>query len=66
MKSIILLIVLGLIIFSTRSFSQSSRVLDYIYSISGEKTIAGQHNKEPNAEPAMWTEYINETTVKYP
>ena len=66
MKSIKLLIVLGLVVFSSRSFSQSSRVLDYIYSISGEKTIAGQHNKEPNAEPAMWTEYINETTGKYP
>lgn len=45
---------------------QSHQVLDFINSISGEKTIAGQHNKEPNAKPAMWTEFIKETTGKYP
>jgi mannan endo-1,4-beta-mannosidase len=46
--------------------SQSSQVLEYIHSISGEKTISGQHNKEPNSKPAMWTEFIKETTGKYP
>lgn len=42
------------------------QVLDYLYSISGKKIIAGQHNKEPNAEPTKWTDYIYETTGKYP
>jgi len=45
---------------------RQSQVLDYLYSISGKKTLAGQHNKEPNAVPAMWTDYIKETTGKYP
>jgi len=55
-----------MIVSGSKTFSQSSQVLKYLYSISGEKTIAGQHNKEPNAKPAMWTEYIKETTGKYP
>ncbi|MFH6985713.1 glycosyl hydrolase [Marinoscillum luteum] len=42
------------------------KVLDYLYSISGKQIIAGQHNKEPNAEPAKWTDYIQATTGKYP
>ena len=42
------------------------QVLDYLYSISGKQIIAGQHNKEPNAEPTKWTDYIYETTGKYP
>lgn len=61
-----LLIILILIIPGTQTFSQSSQVLKYLYSISGKKTIAGQHNKEPNAKPAMWTDFIKETTGKYP
>lgn len=46
--------------------SQESKVLKYLYEISGEKIIAGQHNKEPNSNPNKWTEYIKETTGKYP
>ena len=42
------------------------KTLDYLYSISGEKTLSGQHNREPNAQPAMWTDYIHETTGQYP
>ncbi|MEQ8581504.1 MAG: glycosyl hydrolase [Marinoscillum sp.] len=41
-------------------------VLDYLYGISGKQIIAGQHNKEPNAEPAKWTDYIKATTGQYP
>lgn len=61
-------IVLGLaFIFSLNSMhSQNSRVLDFLYEISGEKIIAGQHNKEPNSDPDRWTEYIKETTGSYP
>lgn len=44
----------------------SSQVLPYLYSISGTKTLSGQHNREPNAEPAKWTNYIQETTGTYP
>jgi mannan endo-1,4-beta-mannosidase len=43
-----------------------SKVLNYLYSISGSKTVAGQHNREPIFEPAKWTNAIHETTGKYP
>jgi len=46
--------------------TQRSKTLDFIYSISGKKTLAGQHNKEPNADPDRWTRFIKETTGKYP
>ena len=46
--------------------TQSSQVLDYLNTISGKRTLTGQHNREPNAVPAMWTDFIKETTGKYP
>ena len=46
--------------------ARKSEVLNYLYSISGKQTLAGQHNREPNADPDRWTEFINETTGKYP
>jgi len=46
--------------------TQSFKSLDYIKSISGKKTLAGQHNKEPNADPDKWTRFIKETTGLYP
>ncbi|QCR24800.1 glycoside hydrolase [Pontibacter sp. SGAir0037] len=42
------------------------KTLDYLYRISGTKTIAGIHNREPNASPARWTEEIYKTTGQYP
>ena len=30
------------------------------------KTIAGQHNRQPNSQPAMWTDSIYAATGKYP
>ncbi len=50
----------------SNSNPQSFLSLDYIKSISGKKTLAGQHNKEPNADPDKWTRFIKETTGKYP
>ena len=49
-----------------RAFAQSTKVLPYLQHISGTQTLAGQHNKEPNAEPTKWTDYIYRTTGKYP
>lgn len=40
--------------------------LNYLYSISGSKTLSGIHNREPNATPAVWTDKIFTTTGKYP
>jgi mannan endo-1,4-beta-mannosidase len=42
------------------------KVLNYIRSISGSKTIAGQHNREPNWEPAKWSKAIQGTTGRWP
>lgn len=42
------------------------KTLNYLYTISGSKTITGIHNREPNASPARWTEEVFTTTGKYP
>jgi len=40
--------------------------LNYLYSISGSKTVAGIHNREPNAAPARWTNEVYSATGKFP
>ncbi|HYG40436.1 MAG TPA: carbohydrate-binding protein [Cytophagales bacterium] len=61
------LFTLFLILFSSLSYSQTSfKTLNYLYSISGNHTVAGQHNKEPNSDPDKWTEWIKATTGNYP
>jgi mannan endo-1,4-beta-mannosidase len=42
------------------------KTLNYLYSIAGTKTVAGIHNREPNATPAVWTDSIFATTGKFP
>lgn len=67
-------VLIGIILFSscTNNFEiskdrvRSLKVLDYLNRISGKQTLAGQHNREPNDEPTKWTDYIKETTGKYP
>jgi hypothetical protein len=44
----------------------NSKVLNYLYKISGLKTISGQHNREPNSDPARSTDWISSVTGKYP
>lgn len=44
----------------------SFKTLNYLKSISGNKTLSGIHNREPNATPARWTEEVFTTTGKYP
>jgi mannan endo-1,4-beta-mannosidase len=50
------------------AFCQPSRLksLNYLYSISGKKTASGQHNREPNVQPAKWTSAIDSLTGHYP
>ena len=40
--------------------------LNYLISISGVKTVSGIHNREPNAQPARWTNQIDSVTGKFP
>jgi mannan endo-1,4-beta-mannosidase len=42
------------------------KVLNFLRSISGSRTVAGQHNREPNSAPAMWTNKIQATTGRFP
>ena len=46
--------------------STGSKALDFLRSISSSRTVAGQHNREPNSEPAKWTNAIHDTTGKFP
>jgi mannan endo-1,4-beta-mannosidase len=61
-----ILISFGLTFFASDAIGQSHQVLKYLYKISGVKTVAGQHNQEPNTDPDRWTEYIYKVTGKYP
>lgn len=47
-------------------YASKFKTLMYLYEISGTKTIAGIHNREPNAIPNQWTNNIQKLTGKYP
>jgi len=66
MKYLSIVLTATLTVIASATFGQSRQTLDYIQSISGKYTLAGQHNKEPNADPDKWTAFIKETTGKYP
>jgi beta-mannanase len=54
-------------LFSTPSEAQTSyQTLNYLYSIKGQKTLSGQHNKEPNSNPSQYTAQVNAVTGDYP
>ncbi|RZK88045.1 MAG: glycosyl hydrolase, partial [Hymenobacter sp.] len=59
------LLLAGLLATATAQ-AQSTNVLPYLQRLSGQQTLAGQHNKEPNAEPTKWTDYVQQLTGKYP
>lgn len=42
------------------------RVLDYLKSISGKKTVSGIHNREPNSKPRLQTDRMFKVTGRYP
>jgi mannan endo-1,4-beta-mannosidase len=46
--------------------STGIKPFDFLRDISGSQTVAGQHNREPNSEPAQWTNWIHDTTGKFP
>ncbi len=65
MKKITFIFIVSICIINN-SFPQSFKVLNYLKSISGIKTLTGEHNREPNSEPAAWTDSIYASTGKYP
>lgn len=42
------------------------KTLDFLSRISGKNTVAGIHNREPNAKPAQWTNAVDSLTGKTP
>jgi mannan endo-1,4-beta-mannosidase len=50
----------------TTAAASAHKVLDYLMRISGSQCVAGQHNREPNSEPAKWTNQVYNTTGKFP
>lgn len=65
--TILMLIVLAISVISADAqHKQKFRVLKYLYSISGQKTISGTHNKEPNATPARWTNKVDSISGHFP
>ena len=65
--SLLLLITVGCIFMSSSPQKKTKfKTLNYLYSISGLKTVAGIHNREPNATPARWTNKIDSVTGKFP
>lgn len=42
------------------------QVVNYLNSISGKQTLAGTHNREPNAMPARWTNKVDSVTGRFP
>lgn len=61
-----LICIFSLVILPQVNGQTKFKTLNYLYQISGKYTLAGQHNREPNAEPCMWTDSIYATTGKYP
>lgn len=64
-RSFSILLLLNLIFLSFLGKAQL-KSLTYLNSISGQRTVAGQHNREPNSSPSQWTNQIHSTTGKYP
>ena len=65
LKKRIIIVVLSLMGTQVCAQERTFKVLEYLKSISGKKTVAGQHNREPNADPDKWTNEIFLTTGKY-
>lgn len=60
------LLVYLLVLCSPAGAQTSFKSLNYLYSISGVKTVAGIHNREPNTIPSLWTDSISVLSGKTP
>ncbi len=58
--------VLFLFLYSESPGQTNFKSLNYLYSISGSKTVAGIHNREPNSIPSLWTDSITIKSGKTP
>jgi len=53
---------------SARAFPASTRaaLIDYLTGISGQYTLSGQHNREPNSDPTKYTRVAQSITGQTP
>ncbi|GAA1527537.1 hypothetical protein GCM10009827_050720 [Dactylosporangium maewongense] len=53
---------------SAEAFPASSRsaLIGYLSGISGQYTVTGQHNREPNTDPTKWTRVAQQLTGQTP
>ena len=65
-KKLFTLVVYCSILYSPVIAQTAFKSLNYIYSISGTKTVAGIHNREPNSNPRLWTDSISVKSGKTP
>jgi hypothetical protein len=58
----------GYSLYEFEVYGSSSKVgvLDYLKGISGNSTVLGIHNREPNSNPALQTNQMNTTAGRYP
>jgi mannan endo-1,4-beta-mannosidase len=69
LKSLARLCLLALVLGGLRPLRGAAQTpfasLNYLYSISGTKTIGGMHNKEPLNAPTAYTDQLNFVSGKY-
>ena len=65
-KLLVTLIVASLLSSVQAAAQTRFQSLNYLYSNAGVRTVAGQHNREPNSSPAVQTNRINSITGQYP
>lgn len=51
---------------SAAAAANAADVVAYLNGISGNHTVSGQHNREPNSAPATWTNRVHDITGVYP
>ena len=80
MASLVILVVAGMAMWGLRDDLNSafrgkpatagatarSALLRYLHAASGRWTVSGQHNREPNDQPTLWTAKVHDITGKYP
>jgi mannan endo-1,4-beta-mannosidase len=64
--TLLIIAVSGIFLIASGQKKTKFQTLNYLYSISGSKTVAGIHNREPNASPARWTNAVDSVTGKFP
>lgn len=60
------LVILSILLCSPAISQTAFKSLNYLYAIAGKKTMAGIHNREPNAIPGLWTDSITVLSGKTP